>query len=84
MRSDSQYGPIRYYNIEFDDGDTATNLKECVYPKKEYELRDKPVVGVELAYDYDQMSTDDWHARLVGMSSRLGESSKSLPIYHMI
>ena len=70
MRSDSQYGPIRYYNIEFDDGDTATDLKECVYPKKEYELRDKPVVGVELAYD--QMSTDDWAHKIGWYEFKIG------------
>ncbi|KAL9182966.1 hypothetical protein ACHAXT_004245 [Thalassiosira profunda] len=66
----SRYGPIRLYDIRYDDGDELSAVNDhWVFPKEEYELemkldkkKAKPI-GVRPVYDLQ--SSDQW-ARKVG------------------
>ena len=64
--SDSKYGPIRLYDIIFDDGDERKKLRDYgVMAKRDYELtsRVKKYVGIKICTD--KKSIDKW-ARDVG------------------
>ena len=38
VETDSPYGPTRYYNIEYDDGDKLGNIQDwCVFPNSRKE-----------------------------------------------
>jgi len=63
----SEYGPIRLYNIAFDDGDKLSNLGDYhVFSKEDTKLLDgKKGLGMGVKVVYDANSNDKW-ARDVG------------------
>ena len=62
--SNSRYGHMRMYDVEFEDGDTLSDLEDCwVFSKDDYQLMDRKKIGVKNVVDKD--CDDDW-ARIVG------------------
>ena len=63
----SEYGPIRLYNITFDDGDKLSNLGDhYVFSREDTKLLDgKRGLGIGVKVVYDANSEDKW-ARDVG------------------
>ena len=66
-RGDSDYGPQRFYDIEYDDGDELHGVDDVyVVRKKDYELSTRESVGrwKGITLETDDDSTDLWAKRM--------------------
>lgn len=81
---DFGYGPIRHYNIGFDDGDVLSSVPECyVFSREEYNLAIKSFTEKWDAIENvrDEASEDEW-AKNVGWYNLSvdGEITESFPL----
>ena len=72
-----EYGPIRRYDIRFDDGDELDNIEDyCVFSRKDYLLSGKKDwIGVENIFD--SRSKDPWAKKVGWYEVTIGESVSS-------
>ena len=73
-----EYGPIRRYDILFDDGDELDNIEDyCVFSREDYLLSEKKdwigVVNI-----LDESSTDPWAKKVGWYEVNIGESASSI------
>ena len=61
-----KYGPVRKYNILFDDGDQLDRVEDyCIFSREDYLLSEKKREWVGVANKLDPNSSDEW-AKIVG------------------
>lgn len=84
---DGEYGPTRYYNILFDDGDELDAVQDLfVFPKKEYLLCTRKSAGPDgtswpgIKNVKDRKSVDEWASTVGWYTAFVDGEEQSFPL----
>jgi hypothetical protein len=74
------YGPVRMYNVRFDDGDQLSNIEDyCIFSQEDYLLSmKKEWIGV--VNQLDETSSDSWAKKVGWYEATIGELVSSISL----
>ena len=79
-----EYGPIRRYDIRFDDGDELDDIEDyCIFSREDYLLSEKKDwIGVENVFD--GKSKDPWARKVGWYEVTIGESCPTTTLFSIM